>query len=363
MSALVKVEGLRKHFPLKEKGLDVVAVNDISFEIGRGETLGLVGESGSGKTTVGRCILRLLEPTAGKIVFDSQDVTRLEADALRGLRPRMQLVFQEPYASLNPRMTVRQTVGEPLVRHAVVPSSERTERVRATLDSVQLTDRHLGRYPIELSPSEQQRVGIARAIVTQPDLIVLDEPTSMLDPSVRAEILDVLLSLQQRLGTSYLLISHDLTAVERISHRIAVMYLGRIVEVAPTRDIVRDQHHPYSKALLSAVLYPDPRRRLDPFVLEGEIPSAVNPPDECPLHGRCPIGRPYCTDAFPPLEEVAPGHWAACYRSSEFSAGLLSDPLRSGTPSNGRDGGSDEEWRREGVRKQVTEIDERDATA
>lgn len=325
MSELLRVEGLKKNFPLERKGLFVAAVNDVSFTVGRGETLGLVGESGSGKTTVGRCILRLLEPTAGRIVFDGIDLSELPQKQLRALRHRMQLVFQEPFASLNPRMSVRQTVEEPLLLEGALSTEQRLERVKEILAAVRLSDRYLGRYPSQMTASEQQRLGIARAIVTQPDLVVLDEPTSTLDPSVRAEILDVLVSLQKQFGTSYIFISHDLTAVERVSHRIAVMYLGRLVEVASTRQITDTQYHPYSRALLSAVLYPDPTRRLEPFVLEGEIPSAVNPPDECPLYGRCPIGKPFCTTAFPPLEAVAPGHMAACYRSAEFVAGTADE--------------------------------------
>ena len=325
MSELLRVEGLKKYFPLQQKGLYVAAINDVSFTVGRGETLGLVGESGSGKTTVGRCVLRLLEPTAGHVVFDGVDLVELPPKQLRPLRHRMQLVFQEPYASLNPRLSVRQTVEEPLILEGALSSEKRLARVKEMLAAVRLGERYLGRYPTEMTASEQQRLGIARAIVTQPDLVVLDEPTSTLDPSVRGDILDVLVGLQKQFGTSYIFISHDLTAVERVSHRIAVMYLGRLVEVAPTRQLSETQHHPYSRALLTAVLYPDPTRRLEPFVLKGEIPSAVNPPDECPLVGRCPIEKPFCTAAFPPLEEVAPGHRAACYRSAEFVAGTADE--------------------------------------
>jgi oligopeptide/dipeptide ABC transporter ATP-binding protein len=317
---LVRVESLVKHFPL-EKGQFIAAVNDVSFTIGRGETLGLVGESGSGKTTVGRCILRLIEPTAGRIEFDGQDITLLKQDKLRQLRARMQLVFQEPFASLNPRQTVRKTVEEPLVLEGRLDAAQRGRRIREIIDLVHVTERHLGRYPFQLTASEQQRVGIARAIVTHPNLIVLDEPTSTLDQAVRAEILDVLIELQDQFGTSYLFISHDLTAVERVSHRIAIMYLGRLVETGTADQIFAQQYHPYSKALLSAVLYPDPQRKLEPFMLEGEIPSAINPEDECPLYGRCPIGLESCTRAFPPYEEVEPGHQTACYRWREFVSG------------------------------------------
>ncbi len=320
MSELLRVEGLVKHFPL-DRHRYVAAVNDVSFVIGRGETLGLVGESGSGKTTVGRCILRLIEPTAGRVWFDGRDITSLPDEQLRPLRHRLQLVFQEPFASLNPRRNVRQTVEEPLLLQGGMSARQRSDRLRETLALVHLGDRHLGRYPNQLTASEQQRVGIARAIVTHPDLVVLDEPTSSLDQTVRAEILDVLVDLQDRLGTAYLFISHDLTAVESVSHRIAIMYLGRIVESGSTQQIFGRQYHPYSRALLSAVLYPDPRRKLEPFTLRGEIPSAINPRDECALYGRCPIGLPSCTESAPPLEEVEAGHFAACFRWREFVSG------------------------------------------
>lgn len=319
MSALLEVQSLVKHFRL-DKDNYIGAVNDVSFSIGRGETLGLVGESGSGKTTVGRCVLRLLEPTSGTILFDGEDITRVPEKTLRAYRARMQLVFQEPFASLNPRRTVGQTVSEPLILHKIA-GAERRSRVRDLLLAVGLSERYLDRYPGQLTGSEQQRVGIARALVTHPDLVVLDEPTSTLDQSVRGEMLEVLADLQRRFETSYLLISHDLTAIEEISHRIAIMYLGRMVEFGSAQQIFTQQHHPYSKALLSAVLYPDPHRRLEPFLLEGEIPSAVNPQDRCPLYGRCPIGVEQCTTAFPPFEELDPGHVTACYRTHEFVAG------------------------------------------
>jgi oligopeptide/dipeptide ABC transporter ATP-binding protein len=317
MKPLLEIESLKKHFPLG-KDQFVAAVNGVSFTMARGETLGLVGESGSGKTTVGRCALRLLDPTAGKVEFDGTDLTTLSEKQLRRKRSRMQLVFQEPFASLNPRRTVVKTVEEPLKREGKLDRAQRAERVRETLAAVNLGADHLGRYPAELTTGEQQRVGIARAIVTRPDLVVLDEPTSNLDPSVRAEILDVLIRLQEEFGMSYLFISHDLTAVERISHRIAVMYLGRIVEIAPVDQLMEHQYHPYTRALLSAVLFPDPHRRLEPFALEGEIPSAINPRDECSLIGRCPFAKETCRTAFPPLEEVAPRHFVACYRWADI---------------------------------------------
>ena len=319
MSELLRVDALVKHFPL-DKSSYIGAVNSVSFTIGVGETLGLVGESGSGKTTVGRSILRLVEPTSGSIVFGGRDITHMADRPLRKMRARMQLVFQEPGASLNPRMTVAQTVGEPLTLHGA-SGAERRTRVKELLRAVDLSDRYLDRYPVQLTASEQQRVGIARALVTRPDLVVLDEPTSTLDQSVRREILDVLVDLQVRFGTSYLFISHDLTAIEQVSHRIAVMYLGRIVEVGSREQIFAQQHHPYTRALLSAVLYADPHRRPDQFLLEGEIPSAVNPKNCCPLYGRCPIGQPTCGTAFPEFEERDGGHLTACFRGDDFISG------------------------------------------
>lgn len=317
MSDVLQVEGLKKFFPI-DKDHRVAAVNDVSFTLAEGETLGLVGESGSGKTTVGRCALRLIEPTSGAVSFKGEDLTELSDKEMRRRRSRLQLVFQEPFASLNPRRTVRQTVEEPLKIEGTLTGKEREERLMETLALVNLRADHAPLYPVELTTGEQQRVGIARALATRPDLVVLDEPTSNLDPSVRAEVLDVLIKTQEVLGTAYIFISHDLTAVERISHRVAVMYLGRIVEVAPIGQLMKRQYHPYTRALLSAVLFPDPARTLEPFTLAGEIRSAINPPDECPLVGRCPFAQERCRSGFPPLEEVAEGHFAACYRSREL---------------------------------------------
>jgi oligopeptide/dipeptide ABC transporter ATP-binding protein len=319
VTELLRVDSLQKLFPLGRHS-HIAAVNGVSFSIRRGETLGLVGESGSGKTTVGRCILRLIEPTAGKIVLEGEDITRLSDARIRSLRPRMQLVFQDPFGSLNPRLSVRETIEEPLILEGRSGSSERKQRIVEILQLMKMNERHLSMYPVHLTASEQQRVGIARAVVTHPSLIVLDEPTSNLDPSARSEILDVLIELQERFGTSYLFISHDLTAVERVSHRIAVMYLGRIVEVGTCAQIMNHQFHPYTKALLSAVLFPDPRRKLAPFNLIGEIPSAIDPRDECPLIGRCPFAKEYCANGFPAFEEVEDGHFTACYRWKEIQA-------------------------------------------
>ena len=320
MSELVRVENLRKLFRLDQHA-SIYAVNDVSFSIGRGETLGLVGESGSGKTTVGRCVLRLIQPDAGRIIFDGQDITAVPDTRLRSLRHRMSIVFQDPYTSLNPMLSVHQTVEEPLGLKGGMKGNERRQLVLETLDEVRLGERHTHRYPGELTASEQQRLAIARAIVTRPDLVVVDEATSTLDAGARASILEVLGRLQSELSISYLFVSHDLTAVEKLSHRIAIMYLGQIVEVAPTGAIFAKQLHPYSRALLSAVLHPDPTRRLEPFTLRGEIPSAINPPDECPLAGRCPFVIPECRRAFPPLNEIEPLHFSACIRADEFKDG------------------------------------------
>jgi oligopeptide/dipeptide ABC transporter ATP-binding protein len=317
---LLQVDRLTKRFVLDRQS-SVLAASEVSFEIGRGETVGLVGESGSGKTTVGRCVLRLLEPSEGRVEMDGVDVTALSDRELRRLRPRMQLVFQEPYASLNPRMSVGQTVEEPLLLAGTLDRAAREARVRETIAAVGLDPSAIQAYAADLTGSEQQRVGIARAIVTRPDLIVLDEPTSTLDPSIRADILDLLLQLQETTGVAYLFISHDLTAVARVSHRIAIMYLGRIVEIGPAERIFQRQAHPYSRALLSAVLEPDPVRRLEPFQLKGEIPSAIERIEGCPLHRRCPLRIERCTREAPPLEPIEDGTRAtACFRWQDVAA-------------------------------------------
>jgi oligopeptide/dipeptide ABC transporter ATP-binding protein len=315
---LLAVEGLVKRFYLKGQNY-VGAINGISFEIGRGETLGLVGESGSGKTTVGRCLLRLVEPTSGRICFEGSDITRLTKRELRPLRARLQMVFQDPFASLNPRRTVRQTVEEPLALQRDPPVRARLGMITEMLKRVGLGPQYLDRFPIELTASEQQRVGIARALITSPKLVVLDEPTSTLDPTVREEILGLLRSLQSSMSVAYLFISHDIMAVERLSHRVAVMYLGHIVEQAPTAAIMADPRHPYTRALMSAILSPDPTRRLPRNLLVGEIPSAINPRRECPFYSRCPIRLDRCLDDVPAMAVVGPEHGAACLRWRDTS--------------------------------------------
>lgn len=330
MSApLLSVRGLIKRFPI-DRHRSVHAVNDISFEIGRGETVALVGESGSGKTTTGRCILRLIEPTAGSIEFDGEDLVTLEQRRLRALRPRVQMVFQEPYDSLSPRMRVGSIVEEPLKLAGGMKAKDRRDRVTEMLELVRLGAGALERYPHQFSGGQQQRIGIARALVTRPDLVVLDEPTSALDVSVRAEILDLLCDLQERLGVSYLFISHDLTAVRRVCHRVAIMYLGKIVETGNTEQIFESPLHPYSRALLSSVLYPDPTRQLSRFVLAGEIPSPINLPGGCHLHGRCPWAESRCANAYPQTERFDPGRAVACFRAREMASEQAPEVSRHG---------------------------------
>ena len=312
---LLAVRDLVKYFPVRgSRHLRVHAVNGVSFEVGRGEALGLVGESGSGKTTVGRLVLRLIEPTSGSIDFAGERVSEMSESDMRRLRSRIQMVFQEPHASLNPSTSVARNIDEPL-RVSGMGRRERTERVREVLHMVHLSEADGDRFPHQLSAGQAQRAGIARAIGTEPDLVVLDEPTSQLDIAIRAEIIDLLNEISDRLGMAYLFISHDLTAVRSVCSRIAVMYLGRIVEVAPTAELFADQRHPYSKALLSSVLYPDPAAALPDFRLEAEIPSPIHLPTGCHLHPRCPIAAEECAVTYPPLAELSPQRQAACYRS------------------------------------------------
>ena len=313
---LLEVRDLVKHFPIGH-GRAVRAVNHVSFAIARGEALALVGESGSGKTTLGRCVLRLIEPTAGAILFRGEDITGLGREALRRFRRRVQMVFQEPYDSLSPRMRIGRIVEEPLrLRNELSPKA-RAERVREVLAMVRLDASAVDKYPHQFSAGEQQRIAIARAISTEPELVVLDEPTSALDVSVRAEILNLLSDLQRRLQFSYLLISHDLTAVRRVCDRVAVMYLGKIVETAGTAEIFERPLHPYSRALLSSVLYPDPRQVLPRFLLAGEIPSPIDLPSGCHLHQRCPWAVEQCRSVYPALAELLPGRSVSCLRASE----------------------------------------------
>jgi oligopeptide transport system ATP-binding protein len=317
---VLAVDGLVKHFPVRRSTKVVHAVNGVSFTIGSGETLGLVGESGSGKTTVGRCILRLIEPTSGHIVFNGTDVTKLSRSRLRKLRGSIQMVFQEPYESLNPRFTSRAIVEENLQLAGVSSSSERRRRVSEVLELVRLPARVTNTYPHELTGGEQQRLSIARALSTRPDLIVLDEPTSALDITVRGDIIRLLKDLQHQTGVALLFISHDLTAVKEVSHRVAIMYLGEIVEIAETDDLFSRQLHPYSLALLASVLFPDPNIPLGRVKVAGEIPSPVDLPSGCHLHPRCPYSIPVCKEQWPSLREVE-GRRVACHRAEDILRG------------------------------------------
>ncbi len=317
---LLEVRHLVKHFPVgggflgRGAGL-VRAVDDVSFTIRRGETLGLVGESGCGKTTTGRAILQLERATSGQVLFEGRDLTTLDEVELRDVRRRMQVIFQDPYGSLNPRMTVGQMLAEPLAVHGIVrESAGRAARVRELLERVGLLPQHAFRYPHELSGGQRQRVGIARALAMEPTLIVCDEPVSALDVSIQAQIINLLEDLQRELGLTYLFIAHDLAVVRHISDRIVVMYLGKIVEIADRRALYEDPQHPYTKALLAAVPIPDPEleARRERVVLGGEVPSPLNPPTGCVFHPRCPIAVDRCPREVPELREIQPGHRAAC---------------------------------------------------
>jgi oligopeptide transport system ATP-binding protein len=320
---LLRVKDLTKNFEIggglfAGKGEVVHAVDRVSFDIAKGETLGLVGESGSGKSTTGRCILRLIEPTAGEIWFEGRNVTELDSGAFRALCRDMQIIFQDPFASLNPRMTVGAIIGEALTIHKLAPSRRAfTDRVVELLETVGLQADHMRRYPHEFSGGQRQRIGIARALAVEPKLIVCDEPVSALDVSIQAQVINLLEDLQAKFGLTYLFIAHDLSVVEHISMRVAVMYLGRIVEIASARDLYATPLHPYTEALLSAVPVTDPQARRKRIVLQGEVPSPLRPPSGCHFHTRCPIRKlPLCAAEVPPLEEKRPGHWAACHLRS-----------------------------------------------
>jgi oligopeptide transport system ATP-binding protein len=316
---LLSVSNLRKHFAVKGGVLSRVvdkvhAVDGVSFDIGAGETLGLVGESGCGKSTTGRCILRLIEPSSGEIWFKGTDVMKMDATALRSLRRDMQIIFQDPYASLNPRLTVGAIVGEALTIHGLAKSRrQHEERVVQLLETVGLQPDHMRRFPHEFSGGQRQRIGIARALAVEPKLIVCDEPVSALDVSIQAQVINLLEDLQEQFGLTYLFIAHDLSVVEHISTRIAVMYLGRVVEIAPARDLYDTPLHPYSEALLSAVPIPDPTVKRKRIMLQGDVPNPINPPSGCHFHTRCPIAKPDCATRVPELRESRPGHWVSCH--------------------------------------------------
>jgi len=317
---LVVVEGLKTHFPIR-KGLFgrvaawVKAVDGVSFRIGRGQTLGLVGESGCGKTTAGRTLLRLIPATSGRVWFEGQEVFAQSRGRLRALRRDMQLIFQDPFGSLNPRMTVGNIVGEALTVHGLARGKQRRERVAELLEKVGLSAHHVSRYPHEFSGGQRQRIGIARALALNPKFIVCDEPVSALDVSIQSQIVNLLQDLQRELGLTYLFIAHDLAVVEHISDYVAVMYLGKIVEYASAEALYRNARHPYTMALMSAIPQPDPHRKHERIVLEGEVPSPVNPPSGCPFHPRCPMRIERCIKEMPVLEQKGEdaGHVAACW--------------------------------------------------
>jgi oligopeptide transport system ATP-binding protein len=318
--ALLQVNQLKVHFSVKQSVFGgvrdfVKAVDGITFDIEPGETLGLVGESGCGKTTLGRAIVRLVEPTSGSIVFEGQDLAQLTGSELRGCRRKLQIIFQDPYGSLNPRMIVEDIIGEALDIHNLSDSATaRTKRVAELLNAVGLDAVYSRRYPHEFSGGQRQRIGIARALAVEPKLIVCDEPVSALDVSVQAQIINLLQDLQQERGIAYLFISHDLAAVEHICRRVAVMYLGKIVELADARDLLDAPRHPYTQALISAVPVVDAGSKRQRIVLPGDVPSPIDPPGGCPFHPRCPIAQsPRCQIEVPALREVAPRHWAACH--------------------------------------------------
>ncbi len=319
MSSLVEARGLKMYFPvgrtLTGKPRRVLkAVDDVSFSINKGETFGLVGESGCGKTTVGRSLVRLYEPTDGEILFDGQDIAHFSERQLVPCRRRMQMIFQDPYASLNPRMTVASIIAEPL-RKSGLTTAEQQERVRALVDLVGLKPDHLQRYPHEFSGGQRQRVGIARALASEPDFIVCDEPISALDVSIQAQVINTLETLQEKLGLSYLFVSHDLSMVRHISHNVGVMYLGCMVERAPVDELYRRMLHPYTRALMSAVPIPDPdlAAASERIHLSGDVPTPIDPPSGCRFRARCPYATARCAQERPELREVAPNHFVACH--------------------------------------------------
>lgn len=317
---LLKVENIVKHFPIygglfSRQVAAVKAVSGVSFSLNKGETLGLVGESGCGKSTLGRCLIRLLDSTEGKITFSGRDITHLKGEELRELRRKMQIIFQDPYASLNPRMTIGNILEEPLIIHNLYNSDkDRKDRIHELINLVGLRPEHLSRYPHEFSGGQRQRVGIARALAVKPELIICDEPVSALDVSIQAQVINLLMELQQKLGLTYIFIAHDLKVVEHVSTQVAVMYLGKIVEMAPAEELYLNPKHPYTKALLSAIPTPDPKPRPGRIILKGDVPSPINPPPGCYFNPRCPIASEECVKNSPKLEFVKENHSVSCFK-------------------------------------------------
>ncbi|MDI6706722.1 MAG: dipeptide ABC transporter ATP-binding protein [Bacillota bacterium] len=316
--ALLEVKGLKKYFPIK-KGIisrvvaNVKAVDGVDFTVKRGETLGLVGESGCGKSTTGRAILRLLEPTEGEVYFEGKDVAKVSKQEMRELRREMQIIFQDPYASLNPRMTIGDIIGEAFDIHGLLKGKEREKRVLELLDVVGLRSQHIRRYPHEFSGGQRQRIGIARALAVNPKLVICDEPVSALDVSIQAQVINLMQELQEQFGLTYMFIAHDLSVVKHISDRVAVMYLGKIVELAGKEELYSSPKHPYTQALLSAIPVPDPEYKRERILLEGDVPSPVNPPSGCRFHTRCREAQPICREVVPEFKDIGGGHYCACH--------------------------------------------------
>ncbi|MEQ1642447.1 MAG: dipeptide ABC transporter ATP-binding protein [Pyrinomonadaceae bacterium] len=315
---LLSVRNLVKHFPVDNSDDVVQAVDDVSFDIIAGETLGLVGESGCGKSTVGKCLLRLHEPTSGEVFFEGKDIVGLPNNEMQPLRREMQIIFQDPYASLNPRLSVRSIIAEPLKIHKIGDKTSQNAKVEDLLSRVGLDPKYADRYPHEFSGGQRQRIGIARALALNPKLIICDEPVSALDVSVQAQVVNLLQELQDEFGLTYLFISHGLAVVEHISDRVAVMYLGKIVEICDAGKLYENPLHPYSRALLSAIPIPDPKHKRDRIVLTGDVPTPINPPSGCRFRTRCPIAIDECSRVEPELRELAPGHFAACIRADGY---------------------------------------------